>query len=428
LRKILGLLIPHFKNTAEYVPEEIPIPKEVKMPMRMHMGSPAKPVVGVGDCVKVGQMIGEADGKVSSPIHASVSGKIKSIDDLDSLTGRKTISITIASDGEQTLYEGITPQSVTNEEQFLEAVKNSGVVGLGGAGYPIAPQLMLDGAQLDYILINGAECEPYITSDTRTMLDEAGYVFEGALFLKEYIKPKSIVICIEENKPEAIKRMQELSADVSGIEVSVLPSSYPQGERTVLIYNITGRIVPDRKPDICVGCLVLNCTTVAAIAKYIKTGIPLVSKCVTVDGSAVINPKNIIVPIGTPLRELFDFCGLREDVKKVILGGPMMGAAVPNLDVPVVKVTNAVLAFSARDADPPAPSACIKCGRCIEKCPMNLMPSLIEGAFELKKIDLLRKLMVNMCLECGCCAYVCPAKRPLIQVMNLSKSLLREAG
>jgi len=410
------------------VPEEIPIPKEVKLPMRMHMGSPAKHVVSVGDYVKVGQLIGEPDGKVSSPVHSSVSGKVKNIDDLDGLTGRKAISITIASDGEQTLYEGITPPSVTNEEQFLEAVKNSGVVGLGGAGYPIAPQLMLDGAKLDYILINGAECEPFITSDTRAMLDDAEYVLEGALFLKQYVNPTNVVICIEDNKPEAIKKMQELSANVSGIEVHVLPSSYPQGERTVLIYNVTGRIVPDRKPDICVGCLVLNCTTVAAIAKYIKTGIPLVSKCVTVDGSAVKNPKNVIVPIGTPLRELFDYCGSLDDVKKVMLGGPMMGVAVPNLDVPVVKTTNAVLAFSAKDADSPAPSACIKCGRCVEKCPMKLMPLLIEGAYELKKIDLLRKYKVNMCLECGCCSYVCPAKRPLVQTINLSKSLLREVG
>ena len=428
MKKISGILVPHMKNTASSAPLKIPVPAEVRLPMSMHSGKPANPVVTVGDTVKVGQLIGEAAGTVSSPVHASVSGKIKNIDQYDSITGKKAVSVIIASDGVQSTYEDIAPPNVTNAAEFINAVHNSGVVGLGGAGYPTAPKLTLkDSVKLDYILINGAECEPYITSDTRTMVDDAGYVYEGALLMKEYLGPKNVVICIENNKPEAIKKMQTLCAGVSGIEVRALPSKYPQGERKVLVYNVTGRIVPEGARLTDVGCIVVNCTTVAVIAKYIKTGMPLVSRCVTVDGSAVKKPNNVIAPIGTPIRELFAFCGgLKDDVKKIILGGPMMGIAVPNTDVPIVKITNAILAVSAKDAEPPATSACIKCGRCIAKCPMNLMPSYIEEAFELRKIELLRQYKVNMCVECACCSYLCPANRPVAQAMTLAKQMLWE--
>ena len=434
MRKLGGIKAPHLKNTAESTPQVMPVPAEVRLPMSMHSGAPANPVVAVGDYVKVGQLIGEAVGSVSSPVHASVSGTVKSIDNLDDITGEKAVTITIASDGAQTPWEGIAPVQVTNLGEFLEAVKNSGVVGLGGAGYPTAPKLTLkESVKLDYILVNGAECEPYITSDTRTMVDDTGYVWEGVLLMKEYLKPKNIIICIENNKPQAIKKFKELCANFAeGISVRVLPSLYPQGERKVLVYNVTGRIVPEggRLPD--VGCVVINCTTVATFAKYIKTGNPLVTKCITVDGSAVKKPMNVIAPIGTPVRDLFEYCGLtsegklNDDIKKITLGGPMMGVAIPNIEIPVVKITNAVLAFSAKDAFPPEPTACIKCGRCISKCPMSLMPPNIENAFVLKKPLELKKYKVNMCAECACCAFSCPAKRPLVQVMMLAKNMLWE--
>jgi electron transport complex protein RnfC len=439
MKKLDGVHAPHLKNTAQMKPEEMPVPAEVKLPMSMHSGTPAKPVVAVGDYVKVGQLIGEAVGFVSSPVHASVSGTVKSIDTVDCITGVKSVTITIASDGTQTLWEGLTPPQVTNLAEFLEAVRNSGVVGLGGAGYPTAPKFTLkETIKLDYILINGAECEPYITSDTRTMIDAADCVWDGVLLMKEYLKPKNIIICIEDNKPEPIKKFKKLCAESTKLEgtnvsVRVLPSLYPQGERKVLVYNVTGRIVPEggRLPD--VGCIVVNCTTVATFAKFVKTGHPLVSKCVTVDGSAVKNPKNVIVPIGTPVRDIFEYCGglltdkkLNDDVKKVTLGGPMMGVAIPDLDIPIVKITNAVLAISAKDAQPPEPTACIKCARCISKCPMSLMPPYIEEAFELKKPEQLKKFKVGMCAECACCSFTCPAKRPLVQVMTLAKNMLWE--
>jgi len=395
----------------------------------MHAGTPAKPIVAKGDLVKVGQLIGEAEGRVSSPVHASVSGQVKSVDEFDPVTGEVATSVVITTDGEQVVCEDLSPPVVTTTAEFLKAVQDSGVVGLGGAGYPTAPKLTLrEGTNLDYILINGAECEPYITSDTRTMVDDTEYVFEGSVLLKKYLSPKKVIICIEDNKPQAIEKLRKLATDVDGLEVHALPSKYPQGERKVLVYNITGRIVPEGGRLTDVGCIVTNCTTVAVFAKYIKTGMPLTHRIVTVDGSAVKTPKNVIAPIGTPISALFEYCGgLAEDAKKIIMGGPMMGAAVPSLDMPTVKVTGSIMAFTAKDSKTFEPTACIKCGRCIHQCPMNLMPSFIEDAFELKNIDMLNKLKVNMCVECGCCAYLCPARRPLAQVMVLSKNMQWEA-
>jgi electron transport complex protein RnfC len=427
MKKLRGMLVPHHKNTAKYAPEEMPVPPLVMLSMSMHAGTPAKPVVGVGDYVKVGQVIGEDTGPVSSPVHASVSGTVKSIDTMDSLTGKKTVTITIASDGNQAPFEGIKPPQVGSLEEFLEAVKNSGVIGLGGAGYPTAPKLTLkDYSILDYILVNGAECEPFLTADTRTMTDDAVDLWEGVRLLKKYLKPKNIVLCIENNKPEPIRIMKELASGTDGVYVHELKSRYPQGERKVLVYNVTGRIVPEGKRLTDVGCIVVNCTTVAVFAKYIKTGHPLVSKYVTVDGSGVKTPKNVIAPIGTPVHHLFDFCGgLKDDVKKILLCGPMMGIALPNQDVQVLKTTNGLLAFSGKDAETPVASACIRCGRCVSVCPMRLMPPNIENAVDLNKPELLKKYKVDMCAECGCCAYSCPAKRPLVQVITLSKKMLR---
>jgi electron transport complex protein RnfC len=243
------------------------------------------------------------------------------------------------------------------------------------------------------------------------------------------MKPREkIIICIEDNKAEAIRIMQETFAGEENVEVSVLPTLYPQGERKVLVYNITGRIVPEGARLADVGCIVTNCTTIAVFARFIGCGLPLVNKVITVDGPSVKTPKNVLAPIGTPLREIFEFCGgfVGGEPKKILVGGPMMGIAQPSLDMPVVKTTNSVLAFPENVVAQPKETACIKCGRCLVRCPMSLMPPNIETAFLLKKLEALEHYKVNMCVECGCCAYVCPAKRPLVQVMQLSKELLWE--
>ena len=395
--------------------------------MNMHSGVPARPVVSVGDEVKVGQLIGEAAGFVSAPIHASVSGVVKRIEDRDFVTGQKVITIMIKSDGKQTMYEGLKLPTVTNLQEFLDAVKDSGAAGLGGAGFPTAAKLTIkDIDKLDYILINGAECEPYVTSDTRSMVGGSEYVVEGVRLLEKFFEPKKVYICIEDNKQEAISKMREGFAGDDRVEVLELPTLYPQGERKVLVYNVTGRIVPEGARLHDVGCFVMNCTTITVFARYIRHGIPLVQKVVTVDGTAVRTPKNVLAPIGTPIRDLFDFCdGLIWTPKKVIMGGPMMGFALPSMDMPVVKTTNAVLAFLEEDIDRFPETPCIKCGRCIRTCPMSLMPSSIEAAYRLRKPEQLDRYKVGMCVECGCCAYICPAKKPLVQIMQLSKDALK---
>jgi len=427
MRKIRGVFPPHNKNTDHSKFKIMPVPAEVHIPMNMHTGTPAVPVVKVGDSVRVGQLIGEATEYVSSPVHASVSGVVKSINDRDFVTGQKAVSITIASDGKQTMYEGLKIPTVTNLQEFLDAVRDSGSIGMGGAGYPTAPKLTIKNVnKLDYILVNGAECEPYVTADSRAMVGGAEFIYEGVHLLKRFYNPEHVMICIEDNKPEAIERMKEIFAADDDIKVSVLPSMYPQGERKVLVYNVTGRVVPEGARLQDVGCIVINCTTVTVFSRYIKLGVPLIQKIVTVDGPAVKTPKNVLAPIGTPIRELFEFCGgfVDSDPKKILMGGPMMGIALPSIDMPVVKTTNAVLAFSEKDAAIPPETACIRCGRCLNKCPMSLMPPSVETALSLNKPEIMERHKVDLCVECGCCAYVCPAKRHLVQVMQMSKKML----
>lgn len=427
-KRLHGAHVPHWKNTAGSKPERMPVPPLINLPMSMHIGAPAKPVVKVGDEVKVGQLVAEAGGFVSSPIYSGVSGKVKKIEDMLMSSGQKVPAVTIETDGKQELFEGIAPPKVTNLQEFLDAVRNSGVVGLGGAGFPTAVKLTVkDLSMIEAVIVNGAECEPFITSDTRTMIDDAELVWEGIELLKKYLQVKRIIIGIEDNKPQCIENFRKMCTPGCGVEVKALPAIYPQGGEKVLIYNTIGRAVPEGKLPIDVGAVVINCTTLAAIAKYIKTGIPLYEKCVTVDGSAVKNPKNVIVPIGTPLKDVFEFCGgFKTEPKKVLYGGPMMGLAVPDLNQPILKNTNAVLAFGEKEARLPKETACIRCGRCVGHCPFNLAPVDIETAFRLKDAAALAELKVNLCMECGCCAYVCPANRPLVQVNKLAKAMLKK--
>ena len=424
--RLHGVRVPHRKNTADLVPERIPVPGSVTIPMSMHIGAPAEPVVKPGDKVKVGQLIARAGGFVSSPIYASVSGTVRKIDELMGSNGRPMKTVVIESDGAQELWEGIAPPKVSDFQTFIDAVRESGVVGLGGAGFPTAVKLGVKDLNLiEAVIVNGAECEPYVTSDTRTMLDDSEMVLKGVGLLKKYLNARRVIIGIEDNKPKCVKRFRDLCANGSGVEVAELPSIYPQGGEKVLIYNTIGKIVPEGKLPLDVGAIVINCTTLAAVARYIETGMPLVEKCVTVDGSAVKEPKNVIAPIGTAVSELFDFCGgFREEPRKVLYGGPMMGIAMPGMEYPVMKNTNAILAFGEREATLPETTACIRCGRCIDACPLKLMPTEIEGAYERRDAEMLGKLKVNLCMECGCCSFVCPAKRMLVQTNKLAKAFL----
>lgn len=425
--KLKGVRLRHCKNTADMVPVRMGAPKKSVIPMSMHIGAPAKPVVKVGDTVKVGQLVGEPTGGLSSPIYSGVSGTVKKIDEMTVMSGAKVTTVIIETDGEQSVSEAIKPPTVTNREEFLEAMRNSGIVGLGGAGFPTIVKLSADSSKIDTIVVNGAECEPYITSDTRTMIDDADYVAEGISMLMKFLGIERTVIGIENNKKKCIGSMMAATADMRGVEVKSLPSLYPQGGEKVLVYHTLGRVIKEGRLPIDCGVLVINCTTVAAIAKYIKTGMPLVERCVTVDGSAIANPQNVIVPIGTPVLELIEFCGgFSEPPRKIIYGGPMMGMALPDLSSPVLKQNNAILAFNRKDATPPKTTACIKCGRCVSHCPFGLSPCEISKAYELGDAAALEKTKVNLCMECGCCSYVCPAKRDLVQSNKLAKTMLRE--
>ena len=425
MRMLPGVHVPHRKNTAACKPERLPLPEQVVIPMSMNIGAPGKPIVKVGQQVALGEPIAESGGFVSAPIHASVAGKVTKIGEVLQSSGRFVTAVTIETSPEQPVWEGVTPPQIDSKEDFLNAVRNSGVVGLGGAGFPAAAKLTVN-AHVDAIILNGAECEPYITSDTRTMLDDTDLVWAGVELLLKYIEPDRIIIGIEKNKPECIRLFQDRCAGSSKVEVRALPAIYPQGGEKVLIYNTTGRMVPMGKLPIDVGCIVINCTTVAAIARYVQTGMPLVEKVVTVDGSAVKEPKNVIAPVGTSMEKLFDYCGgFREEPAKVLYGGPMMGISVASLQEPILKSTNAILAMNERDAREPKMTNCIHCGRCTAACPLHLTPFAIERAFQMEDDASLVELNVANCMECGCCSFVCPAKRRLVQTNKLSKLRVR---
>ncbi len=426
LFSLSGVHLKHCKNTVKMKPERIPTPSLVTIPVLMHIGAPAIPCVAVGDEVRVGQKIAEAGAGLSSPVYSGVSGKVKKIDEILALTGAKVRAVVIECDGEQTVSESVVPPVVTDRESFLSALGESGIVGLGGAGFPTAVKLNVPEGRVDTVVVNGAECEPYITSDTRTMLDESELVAEGLSLVMKYLSIPNAIFGIEKNKPECIAKMKQATAGLAGVQVRALPSVYPQGGEKVLVYHTTGRVIGEGKLPLDHGVIVINCTTLAAIAKYLRTGMPLVEKCVTVDGSAVKSPRNLIVPIGTSVRDVIEACGgFRETPKKLISGGPMMGVALVNLDAPVLKQTNAVLALGAKEATPPKETACIRCGKCLDACPFSLAPVAIAKAYEQNDGAMLEKLKVNLCMECGCCSYICPAKRNLVQTNRLAKAMLK---
>ena len=429
LFSLKGVKVPHRKHTDGMVAVQMAAPNTVILPMSMHIGKPAKPVVKVGDHVDVGSLIAEQDGFVSSPVYASVSGKVKKIDEILLAGGTKAPAVVIESDGEMTVAPSVQVPKVENKEEFIEALRVSGIVGLGGAGFPTYVKFNVDPERIEELIINGAECEPYITSDSITMLECTEDIETAIAAMEKYLGIKKVILGIEKNKAKAIEKMRTLEQKDDKFKVQVLKDLYPQGGEKVLIYHTTGKVVPAGKLPIDVGCIVCNSTTMAAIGKYLKTGMPLVSKCVTVDGSAVKEPKNVIVPIGTPLKDVFEFCGgFKSEPAKVIYGGPMMGIAVPDMDVPVLKNTNALLALDEKEAAPAKTTACIRCGACANHCPFRLNPAAMAKAYERNDMEALEELRVDICMECGCCSFICPAHRPLVQTHKLAKAALREAA
>ena len=429
LFSLKGVRVPHRKHTDGMTAVKMDAPKIVTLPMSMHIGKPAVPVVKVGDHVDVGTLIAEQDGFVSSPVYATVSGTVKKIDEMLLAGGNTAQAVVIESDGAMTASESVQAPKVESKEDLIEAIKKSGIVGLGGAGFPTYVKFNVEPSRIEELVINGAECEPYITSDSITMVERAEDIATAIAAMEKHLGVKKVILGIEKNKAKAIECMRKLEEKDPCFKVCVLDDKYPQGGEKVLIYHTTGKTVPAGKLPIDVGCIVCNSTTMATIGQYLKTGMPLVEKCVTIDGSAVQNPQNVIVPIGTPLRDVFEFCGgFKAEPGKVLYGGPMMGIAVPNLDVPVLKNTNALVALDEKEAAPAKTTACIRCGACANHCPFKLNPAAIAKAYKNDDMETLAELRVDICMECGCCSFICPANRPLVQTNKLAKAALREAA
>ena len=429
-KSLNGVKVPHSKNTAEMETVKMPVPDKVVIPMKQHMGRECTPTVKLTDLVKVGQIIGDTDAFIGAPIHSSVSGKVTKIDEIIGTDGNPIKAVEITTDKLQELDESVKVPEVTDLQSFAAAIHASGLVGLGGAGFPTHVKLMpknLD--EVTTLLVNGAECEPYITADNRAMLEDTDDIVEGIKLVKKYMNLSTVIIGIEDNKPQAIAKLQAAVADIEGASVKALKAQYPQGGEKVLIYECTGKIVPEGKLPSDVGCVVMNVSSIAFVAKYMRTGMPLITKRLTVDGDAIAEPKNVEVAIGTSFSDVIDFCGgFKTEPKKIIMGGPMMGFAVPTINYPVLKNNNAILAFSAaKTAEAEKPETpCIRCARCVNACPFSLMPAAIEKAYKAGNVDALKALKVNLCMECGCCAYVCPAKRNLVSVNRLAKKMIVE--
>ncbi|MDD7341604.1 MAG: RnfABCDGE type electron transport complex subunit C [Firmicutes bacterium] len=435
-KEISSLHVPHNKHTAGCEPVRIALPREVVLPMNMHSGHDAVPVVAVGDHVKVGQMIAREEGRFSSPVHASVSGTVTEIGTMDTAKGGKTATIRIESDGKMEVDASVRPPVLTDCDSFLQAIRDSGMVGLGGAAFPTWAKLneaRNPDYHVDTVLINAAECEPYITSDHRMMLSHPDWIADGIEYLRkymsDYLSGAVYKICIEKNKPDAIEVLKKTFADKPYVQIQELNAIYPQGAKQVMLYNATGRVAVAGRRFPSFGALIINVSSLALTAHYLKTGMPLVERIVTVDGPAVAKPMNLIAPIGTSIRELLNVTGLKSEPGKVVVGGPMNGKAICSVDDPVVKVSNAVLAFDEKSAVLPEASACINCGRCIEKCPVGISVASVERMMKIAdeeyRVKMLIDTGVRQCVDCACCSYVCPAHRPLLQINQQAKSYLK---
>lgn len=421
--------------------ETMPCPAELVISMSQHLGAPATCVVAVGDYVVKGQLLGERNGFISVPVHAPANGRITAIEPRPGPSGARVPAVIL--DTTAPVPEGLTPNlkpetstlkpldwRSARREDLLARIDAAGICGMGGAGFPTCVKLCPPpGKRCDYLIVNGAECEPYLCADFRLMLEHADRVRTGVEILRKILGGCAVRLAVESNKPEAVAALEKAFADIDGdVEIVVLPVLYPQGSEKHQIYATVGRVVPEPPAlPIDVGCVVENVSTVAAVADAVEHGTLLLSRVTTVSGDAVREPKNVEAPLGTKYADLVAFCGgVKEPPAKVVSGGTMMGFAVPGLEIATTKTTSGLLLLSRQRVFQYVSQPCINCGRCVRACPMNLNPALIGRAVEADDLACAARAHVAVCIECGACTFVCPAYRPLTQLCRRAKAALRK--
>lgn len=410
--------------TANKPIEQIPAPEEITIPLSQHLGKESIPVVKKNDKVKIGTLIAKENGFISAPIHSSIAGTVTSISKTFLQTGFQKTSIVIKKDSsnETEFFHPLDYYSVTSQE-IIQRVREAGIVGLGGAAFPTYVKLSPPADKIiDYIILNACECEPYLTRDYRLIIERTEEVIKGLLLILRATNVQKGVIGIEDNKPEAIEKLKEILEDYPQIQLIVMKTKYPQGAEKMLIKAVLGREVPPGKLPLDVGVIVQNVGTAIAIYDAVTKGIPSIYAYMTVSGKGIKEPKNLIVPIGTPLKNVIEFCGgLTDDAKRIVIGGPMMGFAQFDLSVPVTKATSGILVLTEEEVKEYPETNCLRCGICVSVCPLNLTPTRLVRLIQKKRFEEAAKLNVSLCMECGTCAYSCPAYIPLVQWLRLGK-------
>ena len=406
-------------------------PKQVVIPLLQHIGAPCSPLVKVGDRVLRGQKIGDGEG-LCVPVHASVSGTVTAIEPRPHVSGRQILSVVIENDLlDETVpcQENSAPLDTLDKDDILHSIREAGIVGMGGAAFPGNVKAVSAMGKVDTLIANACECEPYITADDSLLRTKPEQVLEGMRILRYVLSPERIVLAVEDNKAEAIRILRELHPQYPEIEIAVLPTRYPQGAEKQLIQALTGREIPPGQLPVSAGCAVFNVSTYAAIYRAVRLGMPLTERIVTISGEAISQPQNFIVRIGTGFHDLIEVAGgLNEKTERVISGGPMMGFAQSDLSVPVVKATNSILCL-LKDGNGAAENpVCLRCGKCVNVCPMRLQPLYMYRFVNAERVDELIRLNVLDCIECGSCAFTCPGKLPLVERFRVGKKMVREAN
>ncbi len=428
-----GIHVEEYKNTEDCRIEILPQPKVVAIPMSQHIGAPCIPLVKVGDTVTVGQKIGEGEKGLTCPVHASVSGVVKAIEQRSTATGGKTECVVIENDMQDTpcpdLHPFPKPLNEATTEEIISVVREAGISGMGGAAFPTHAKISSAVGKVDKIIINCAECEPFITANHRLLLENPSSVVNGVKILLKALGVRCAYIAVEDNKMDAVEKLEVLCEKSKMISVKVLETKYPQGDERQLVYALTGVEIPQGKLPADVGCVIFNAETCAAIFNAFVYGQPLIRRIVTVDGDCVKKPKNLYVPIGTSVWDMLEYCGgLVKTPNKLISGGPMMGQTQWDFEMPVIKSTSAILLLSDKfnhGKEAGIDAVCIRCGKCIRNCPMRLMPMYIAQFSKINDMESAEEYGAMNCVECGSCSYNCPGGVEIVQLIRVAKAAIR---